>query len=164
MKILKIALTAAAFGFASQAFAQSDGEKEGWYFQQFEETIGSLYYGAQENEELLTIAFICDQKAETVDVLMREAGEGLKADDRMCVFATTDGQVSDLCGTAIPNELAGIADFDAIVSRRLPLFRPVKDEAGNMTLSIRNATRTIPLKGFNAAYKPFAKVCFGAGE
>lgn len=161
MKFLKIALISAAFGFASHAAAQSVDEKEGWYFEKFEETVGSLYYGAQENEELLTIAFVCDQKAESVDVLMREAGSGVKPDDRMCVFATTDGEVSDLCGTAIPNELAGVPDFEAIVSRRLPLFRPVKDETGKMTFSIKNTTQTIPLAGFNAALKPFSKLCFG---
>ena len=164
MKFLKIALATAIIGFSSNAIAQSVDEKEGWYFQQFEETVGSLYFGAKENEEILTIAFICDQKAETVDVLMREGGDGVKPDDRMCVFATTEGQVSDLCGAAIPNELAGIPDFEAIVSRRLPLFRPVKDETGNMTLSVRNEAQEIPLTGFNAAYKPFAKTCFGVGE
>ena len=163
MTFLKIALATVVASFSGNALAQSVDEKEGWYFQQFEETIGSLYYGAKENDELLTIAFICDQKAETVDVLMREAGAGVKPDDRMCVFATTDGEVSDLCGTAISNELAGIPDFEAIVSRRLPLFRPVKDEAGTMTFSIRNTSQIIPLKGFNAAYEPFSKVCFGAG-
>jgi len=164
MKFFKnMALATVAISFSCSAFAQSVDEKEGWHFQQFEKTVGSLYYGAKENDELLTIAFICDQQAETVDVLLREAGSGLKPDARMCVFAATGDQESDLCGKTIPNELAGIPDFEAIVSRRLPLFRPVADEAANMTLSTRGAEQKIPLQGFNAAYQSFAKVCYGAG-
>ena len=164
MRVFKIALATAIIGFSSNAIAQSVDEKEGWYFQQFEKTVGSLYYGAKENDELLTVAFICDQKAETVDVLLRGAGSGLKPDDRMCVFAVTGDLESELCGKAIPNGLSGVPDFEAIVSRRLPLFRPVEDEGANMTLYIRNEEQKIPLKGFNAAYQSFAKVCYGAGE
>lgn len=155
-------LAAALMVCAGQVAAQSQADKEGWYFQQFSETNGYLYYGGFENDELLVIGFGCTGKSSAVDVLMREVSQTVKPGDHLCVAAVKDGGKTELCGKAINNELAGVPDFEAIVSRHLSLLAPTSDETGQLTLSYKSNVNIVPLAGFNKARDEFMTACYGA--
>ncbi|MEM8838726.1 MAG: hypothetical protein AAGE89_11580 [Pseudomonadota bacterium] len=72
-----------------------------------------LYGGPEFNDETLIFSLFCDRQSGSVSLLMREVGEvDEPAGENTCATLSTGGEPLKFCGSTIPNELAGIPDFN----------------------------------------------------
>ncbi|MEM7425704.1 MAG: hypothetical protein AAF441_06385, partial [Pseudomonadota bacterium] len=136
--------------------AQAD-ETEAWHLSEGNGKV-TFYYGAKENNEILSIFFSCAIQTGTVEVWLPETSQSYKAGEAACVTLAAGDAVSTFCGATSPNELAGIPSLTATAPINASIFGHLEG-SGLLSILVDGGGSSVPLKSAGVKGSKFAKSC-----